>query len=390
MIRCPWYWHNVVAVLALILADTSARGATSAALPQQNARVEVPTQASPWFAEPRSVKVYLHYPGGSLENVNAKTGLMLSLHNWGGTHAVGTADPDALASRYNVVAICVDYLQSGQNWDEGEAPYDCGYLQAIDALNALYFVFHGLQMAEIPFDSRRIYSAGGSGGGNVTLMVNKFAPRTFTCAVDMCGRARLNDDIAFGLPGGSKLNAGYSSDPSEKTYLSPDDQAIRNLGLPAHLEQMRALGNECHLIVVHGTTDEYNPVEDKRQMVENMEAAGLKVEAYFLTAEMLDGAAFKTTGHSLGDRTKSFSKLLTATCCQKVPICCCVAERPTFNSGMSWCDIQPLAANLSFRIKRVRQAFASNLSNLAWLLMLTVLSCGWQGQLDHLCDKIGD
>ena len=41
MIRCPWYWHNVVAVLALILADTSARGATSAALPQQNARVEI-------------------------------------------------------------------------------------------------------------------------------------------------------------------------------------------------------------------------------------------------------------------------------------------------------------------------------------------------------------
>jgi len=278
-------------------------------VPQQNGNVEIATQASPWIEGPRTVKVYLHYPGGKLADVNAKTGLMLSLHNWGGTHAIGTADPDELADRYNVVAICVDYLQSGKNWDDGEAPYDCGYLQAIDALRALYFVTRELQAANIPFDSRRIFSAGGSGGGNVTLMVNKFAPRTFTCAIDMCGRARLTEDIAFGLPGGSKLNAGYSNDPSKKTYLSPDAQAIRNAGHPEHLRVMHRLGNRCKLIVVHGTTDAYNSIEDARKMVDAMKAAGLDVTPYFLTEEMLDGVAFKTTGHALGDRTRIVFKV---------------------------------------------------------------------------------
>ena len=40
------------------------------------------------------------------------------------------------------------------------------------------------------------------GGGNITLMVNKLAPRTFAAAIDMSGMARLTDDIAFNLPGG--------------------------------------------------------------------------------------------------------------------------------------------------------------------------------------------
>jgi hypothetical protein len=295
--------------LSISLARGIVEGEQAQRLPEQNNTVKNATQQRPWIEGPRTVKVYIHYPGGKLENVNKSTGLMLSLHNWGGTHAIGTANPDALADHYNVVAICVDYLQSGKNWDARGAPYDCGYLQAIDALRALYFVFHGLQEANISFDSRRIFSAGGSGGGNVTLMVNKFAPRTFACAIDMCGRARLIDDIAYGLPGGSKLNAGYSQDPNQKTFLSPDAQIIRYVGYPAHVERMHELGNRCKLIVVHGTTDAYNPVENKREMVMEMKTAGLDVEPYFLTEEILDGVAFKTTGHALGDRTQIVFKV---------------------------------------------------------------------------------
>ncbi len=277
-------------------------------LPTQNDRVEIATQDSPWIKRARTVRVYIHYPGGELAHVNAETGLMLSLHNWGGTHAIGTANPDTLADRYNVVGICVDYLQSGKNWDAGDAPYDCGYLQAIDALRALYFVFQGLQEANVPFNSRRIFAAGGSGGGNVSLMVNKFAPRTFACVIDMCGRDRLTDALAYGLPG-NKLDAGYSQDPRSKAYLSPDAQGIRNAGHPKHLRQMRELGNRCKMIVVHGTTDSYNSAEGKQQMVENMQAAGLDIDSYFLTEGMLDGVAFKTTGHALGDRTKIVFKV---------------------------------------------------------------------------------
>ena len=82
-------------------------------------------------------------------SVNAETGLMLSLHNWGGTGARGTADPKFLANNYNVVAICVDYLHSGK-WDKS-LPYDYGYLQALDSLRALHFVFDGLEKLGRPF-----------------------------------------------------------------------------------------------------------------------------------------------------------------------------------------------------------------------------------------------
>jgi hypothetical protein len=167
-------------------------------LPQNNAAVEIPAQEWPRRAEPRSVRVLIHYPGGTLAGVKPDTGLMLTLHNWGGTDCVGTAAPQVLADRLNVVAICVNYLQSGKaDAIEAAEPYDYGYLQALDALRALWIVRHGLQTRGIVFDDGRIYSTGGSGGGNVTLMANKLAPRTFTAIVDMCGMKKLSDDIAF-------------------------------------------------------------------------------------------------------------------------------------------------------------------------------------------------
>src|SRR5204863_409622 len=133
-------------------------------------------------------------PGGELRQVKPTTGLMLSLHNWGGRGFAGTADAKSLAERFNVVAVGVDYLQSGDNASNDiPEPYDFGYLQALDALRALHFVFDGLQSRGIAFAKGRIFATGGSGGGNVTLMVNKLAPRTFACVIDLCGMARLTD-----------------------------------------------------------------------------------------------------------------------------------------------------------------------------------------------------
>ena len=207
-----------------------------------------------------------------------------------------------LADRLNVVAICVDYLQSGK-WRETPGPYDFGYLQALDALRALWFVFDGLDGLDKPFARDRIFSTGGSGGGNVTLMVNKLAPHTFTCIVDMCGMARLSDDMAFGLPDGSGLNAGYSRDPNSPRYLPKDGQELRFVGNPEHLATMKRLGNTCRVIVVHGTTDKSCPVADARAMVDNMRAAGMDVRPHFITPGDVDGTVFKSTGHSLGNRT---------------------------------------------------------------------------------------
>lgn len=274
-------------------------------LPQNNAAVEIPAQEWPRRPGPRSVRVLIHYPGGMLAGVKPDTGLMLTLHNWGGTDCVGTAAPQVLADRLNVVAICVNYLQSGKaDAIEAAEPYDYGYLQALDALRALWFVRHGLQTSGTAFDDGRIYSTGGSGGGNVTLMANKLAPRTFTAVVDMCGMKRLSDDIAFNLPGGSTLNARYSNDPAEPNYLSPDEQALRFIGNPAHLETMRQLGTSTKVFIVHGVQDATCPFPDAEELVANLQAARLDVRAKFVGPDDLDGKVFTSAGHPLGNRTE--------------------------------------------------------------------------------------
>jgi cephalosporin-C deacetylase-like acetyl esterase len=274
-------------------------------LPAANGTVLIPAQEWPQRPGPRQVKVLVHYPGGKLENVKAETGIMLSLHNWGGEDCVGTADPQTLADKFNVVALCVNYLQSGKKDSiDGPEPYDCGYLQSLDALRAVWFVRNGLAMKKIPFASGRIYATGGSGGGNVSLMAGKLAPRTFACIVDLCGMKKLSADIAFHLPGGSDLDARWSREPSSLKYLIPDAQDIRFAAHPRHLTAMKQLGNSCRTIVVHGVDDTTCPFADAHELVANFQAAGLSVEPRFIAKKDLDGEVFTSSSHALGNRTK--------------------------------------------------------------------------------------
>lgn len=104
-------------------------------LPATDGPVEVPAQEWPLRPGARSVRVLVHFPGGKLANVGKETGILLTLHNWGGVDCVGTANPRELADKLNVIALCVNYLQSGpKDSIEGPEPYDFGYLQALDAL----------------------------------------------------------------------------------------------------------------------------------------------------------------------------------------------------------------------------------------------------------------
>ncbi|MGL4551175.1 MAG: hypothetical protein ACRC33_08305, partial [Gemmataceae bacterium] len=151
-------------------------GADWPALPAAGGAVDIPAQEWPLRPGPRAVRVLVRYPGGKLANVTKDTGVFLTLHNWGGTDCVGTADPRVLADELNVVALCVNYLQSGRKDSIGPEPYDFGYLQALDALRALYLVVRDHRANERPFAEGRVFAAGGSGGGNVALMVNKLAP----------------------------------------------------------------------------------------------------------------------------------------------------------------------------------------------------------------------
>ena len=72
--------------------------------------VSIPAQEWPIKPGPREITVYLRYPGAGakIEGVRPGTGLMLSLHNWGGTASGGSADVGVLSNKYNVVAIGVD------------------------------------------------------------------------------------------------------------------------------------------------------------------------------------------------------------------------------------------------------------------------------------------
>lgn len=275
------------------------------ALPEQNAAVEIPAQEWPLRPGPRRVRVLVHFPGGKLANVGERTGLMLTLHNWGGTDCVGTASPTVLAEKLNVVALCVNYLQSGpKDSIEGPEPYDFGYLQALDALRALWWLDQGLQGRGVKFANGRVFATGGSGGGNVTLMCHKLAPRTFACVIDLCGMKKLSDDIAFKMPGGSDLDARFNRDPASPSFLSLDHQELRFLGNPDHLAVTKSIGSRTKVITVHGRDDTTCPFPDAVEMVEWMRRAKLDVEPHFIGKDRIDGKVFTSTGHALGNRTE--------------------------------------------------------------------------------------
>ncbi len=291
-------------VLVVMFVAVPSRADDWPALPDQNAAVEIPAQEWPLRPGPRRARVLVHYPSGKLANVGERTGLMLTLHNWGGTDCVGTASPTVLAEKLNVVVLCVNYLQSGpKDSIEGPEPYDFGYLQALDALRALWWLDHGLKERGTKFANGRVFATGGSGGGNVTLMCNKLAPRTFACVIDLCGMKKLSDDIAFKLPGGSDLDARFTRDPASPNFLTLDHQELRFIGNPDHLA-FATTQSRCKIITVHGRDDTTCPFPDAVEMVEWMRRAKLDVEPHFIGKDRIDGKVFTSTGHALGNRTE--------------------------------------------------------------------------------------
>jgi len=251
-----------------------------------------------WSFKPgtRKVKMYVREPSNG---VNKNTGFMLLLHNWGGTYKQTVGWCNVLADRYNVVAISVDYLQSGEGKVTPGIPYDHGYLQAVDCLRAIYQVRKQLLDAGATFSERRYYAAGGSGGGNVTLMCNKLAPYTFASIVDMCGMPGLTDDIAFG----KGLNAGYSKDPASPAFVSVDMQEIRDPGNLDHLKIQYGANPKNKVIIVHGLDDSSCSAADKIQIFLNMVAVGFHPDGHFLTQwNVLNQKSIQKTNHTIGSR----------------------------------------------------------------------------------------
>jgi hypothetical protein len=270
-------------------------------LPEMSGKVEIEVRDG--TDKPvRKLAIHLVYSRNRLSTVTAKTGIMLSLHNWGGTIWDNTPNPNHLAENFDLLVIGVTYYQSGDK-DSDPKPYDFSYVQAMDALRALHYVCQSLKDANHPFDATRIYCTGGSGGGHVTQMASKFAPNTFACVVDLSGMASLNDDVAFHLSGGSPANARYSRDPASPAYLTPDMQEIRDLGNPAHLALQAKSGNRCKIVVIHGEDDPVCLASDKHRVVGAMRAAGLDVDPHFITKSEVDGKRIINSAHQIGDRT---------------------------------------------------------------------------------------
>ncbi len=268
--------------------------------------------AQEWPFEPgeRTVKMYVEEPP---DGINENTGLMLCLHNWGGIYNQDTYVEwcKHFAARYNVVAVSVNYLQSGNTEPRvlGEKPYDHGYLQAMDCLRALYHVQRQLKDAGVTLNPRRCYSMGGSGGGNVTQMVNKLAPHSFACVVDICGMPGLTDGIAYGTGEyGSHLNAGYSKDPESPAYLTKDMQQIRDPGRPEHLKLQYEANPTNKVIICHGLDDRSCPAVHKISIFRDMVDAGFHPDGHFFTPWHVDGIAVKSTEHPVGDRQKVVEK----------------------------------------------------------------------------------
>ena len=257
--------------------------------------------AQEWPLQPgeRKVRMRVEEPPNG---INKNTGLMLVLHNWGGVYN----SPEyvrwcqTFAARYNVLAVSVNYLQSGPDSWSASQPYDHGYLQAMDAIRALYTIWKQLKDQGIEFNEHRVYAMGGSGGGNVTQMAMKLAPHTFACGVDICGMPGLVNRIAFGTEG--VINAGYSRDPASPAYLSRDMREIRDFGNLKHCRLLQAANPNLQIVIVHGVHDESCPVLPKIAQYQNMVRAGISVDAHFLTEFDVDGQAVTTTGHPVGDR----------------------------------------------------------------------------------------
>ncbi len=282
-------------------AGETAAATPAVVMPESKKLIQIAGQEYRFRPGKREFTVYVRYPD---KGVNANTGLMLVSHNWGGTWKYTAPWCDLLSNRFNLICLSVDYLQSGEA-KHNEVPYDHGLLQAMDCLRALYTVQQELDSKKIKFNRRRIYAAGASGGGNVSLMVNKLAPATFGCIIDLCGMPGLTNDIAFGV---GRLNAGYSKDPASPKYLSPAMQEIRDPGNPAHLALQKKVNPANKVVIVHGLDDTHCNPADKMLVASAMVRAKFRPDTYFVTAAHVDGKIIHNTGHSLGSRPEIISK----------------------------------------------------------------------------------
>ncbi len=120
----------------------------------------------------------------------------------------------------------------------------------------------------------RIAVAGGSYGGYMTVAQLAFNPETFAAGVDMVGIVNFETFLEETHPFRRPLReAEYGS-------LEQDRKTLRELSPIHRLDDIRA-----PLMVIHGVNDMRVPVNEARQVVQNLERRGVKVEALYFPDE---------------------------------------------------------------------------------------------------------
>ena len=165
--------------------------------------------------------------------VSENTSFLLFSHGWGGNRFQHRDKMEQICESYNRIAVCVEYRQSGYDFDSTTGagsylPYDASFLQVFDVLNSLRQVYELYPQC----DRSRTVHYGGSQGGSLALLSAIFAPRTFAAIYASSPVVRLTEEI--------QTWAGRTFDPYELN--------VRDV--LCHAEMIR-----CPVWLEHGTND---------------------------------------------------------------------------------------------------------------------------------------
>lgn len=178
--------------------------------------------------------------------INAQTAFALFSHGWGGNRFQHLDKMEAVCESMNRIALCVEYRQSGFDFDPvagcgAYVPYDANFLQLFDVLNSLRALYELYPQC----DRRRTIHYGGSQGGGLALLSAVFAPQTFAAVYASSPVVQLTPEI--------QAWAGRT--------FAPHELSVRSV--LAHADMIR-----CPLYLEHGTADTTVPHDQHTLLLE--------------------------------------------------------------------------------------------------------------------------
>ncbi|MFA5866242.1 MAG: prolyl oligopeptidase family serine peptidase [Phycisphaerae bacterium] len=186
------------------------------------------------------------------DKIGPNTGAMLLSHGWGGNRYELPGFSEFSCDQFNLICLCAEYRQSGFDFDSVrglgfDKPYDAGFYQVFDVLNALRTVLDLYPM----INRGRLFHYGGSQGGYIALLSSIFAPQTFA--------------FVYAASAITFLGPKYQNWAGRE--FAPYELSIRNV--IEHADRI-----QCPLFLEHGTVDIDVPVDHTRLLAEKLSSLG--------------------------------------------------------------------------------------------------------------------